>query len=167
MQNRRLLLALLLSSAILFLWTYLNPAPPPTNPQQSAQPGPAQAGSSPAATATTTQSPTQPAPAPAASIAISQAPQRTITVESDYFKAKFDTRGAEPVSWIIKKNKISKTEIYSVAGKKSDKIPLELISPEGLKRQPRSVPMQLQTGDASLDEVLAASTYRVEGVDVT
>lgn len=100
-------------------------------------------------------------------MAISQAPQRTITVESDYFKAKFDTRGAEPISWIIKKNKISKTEIYSVAGKKSDKIPLELISPEGLKRQPRSVPMQLQTGDATLDEVLAASTYRVEGVDVT
>ncbi|MCA1578398.1 MAG: membrane protein insertase YidC [Acidobacteria bacterium] len=162
MQQRRLLLALILSSAILFLWTYLYPAPPPTNQQQSAQSGP-----SPAATATATQSPAQTAPATAPVTAISQAPQRTITVESDYFRATFDTRGAEPVSWIIKRNKISKTEIYSVAGKKSDKIPLELISPEGLKRQPRSVPMQLQTGDATLDEVLAASTYRVEGVDVT
>ncbi|HVF22365.1 MAG TPA: membrane protein insertase YidC [Pyrinomonadaceae bacterium] len=167
MQQRRLLLALILSSAILFLWTYLNPVQPPTNQQQTAQPGSAQPGSSPAATATATQSPTQAAPAPAPSTAISEAPQRTITVESDYFKAAFDTRGAEPVSWVIKKNKISKTDIYSVAGKKSDKIPLELISPEGLKRQPRSVPLQLQTGDATLDEVLATSTYRVEGVDVT
>ena len=160
MQNRRLLLALLLSSAILFLWTYLNPVQPPPNQQPGAQPGP-----SPAATAT--QAPTPTAAAAPPSTTISQAPQRTITVESDLFRAKFDTRGAEPVSWIIKKNKISQTEIYSVAGKKSDKVPLELISPEGLKRQPRSVPMQLQTGDATLDEVLAASTYRVEGVDVT
>jgi YidC/Oxa1 family membrane protein insertase len=163
MQQRRLLLALILSSVILFLWTYLNPVKPPANPQQAAQPGP-----SPVASATEAQSPTQTTPvtAPTAGTAMSQAPQRTITVESDYFKATFDTRGAEPVSWIIKKNKISKTEIYSVAGKKSDKIPLELISPEGLKRQPRSVPLQLQTGDATLDEVLAVSTYRVEGVDV-
>src|SRR5688572_11267616 len=162
MQNRRLLLALLLSSAILFLWTFLYPPQPPNTQQQSGQPSP-----SPAATATATQSPTQTAPAAIASTAITQAPQRTITIETDLYKATFDTRGAEPISWIIKKNKISNAEIYSVAGKKSDKIPLELISPEGLKRQPRSVPMQLQTGDASLDEVLAASTYRVEGVDVT
>ena len=164
MQQRRLLLALILSSAILFLWTYLYPVQPPANQQPGAQPGP-----SPTATATATQPPTQPAPAPAPapSTTISQGPQRTITVETDLFKAKFDTRGAEPVSWIIKKNKISETAIFSVAGKKSDKIPLELISPEGLKRQPRLLPMQLQTGDATLDEVLAASTYRVEGVDVT
>ena len=161
MQQRRLLLALILSSAILFLWTYFYPVQQPKNEQQAAQSGP-----SPAATATATQTPTQTAPAPAPATAISQAPQRTITIESELYKAKFDTRGAEPISWIIKKNKISKTEIYSVAGKKSEKIPLELISPEGLKRQPRSVPLQLQTGDATLDEVLASSTYRVEGADV-
>ena len=44
-------------------------------------------------------------------------------------------------------------------------MPLELISPEGLKRQPRMVPLQLQTGDAALDSALSSSTYRVEGVD--
>lgn len=166
MQQRRLLLALILSSAILFLWTWLYPVQPPKNEQQGAQPGsPAtQPASSPAATAT--QSPTQTAPAPAPTTTISQAPQRTITIETDLYKATFDTRGAEPVSWIIKKNKISSALIYSVAGKKSDKVPLELISAEGLNRQPRYVPLQLQTGDATLDEVLASSTYRVEGVDV-
>ena len=82
---------------------------------------------------------------------------------------KFDTRGAEPISWIIKKNKTDKrtTDVYSVAGRKSDKKPLELISPEGLNRQPRAVPFQLQTGDSTLDSVLSSSTYRVEGVDTS
>src|SRR6185369_4411592 len=58
-------------------------------------------------------------------------------------------------------------DIYSVAGHKSDKKPLELISPEGLNRQPRLVPLQLQTGDAAFDLALSSSTYKVEGVDQT
>jgi YidC/Oxa1 family membrane protein insertase len=93
------------------------------------------------------------------------APQRTITIRTPLYDAKFDTLGAEPTSWILKKNKHSKAPIYSVAGHKSDRIPLELISAEGLKRQPRMVPLQLHTGDAALDAVLSSSTYRVEGVD--
>ena len=98
-------------------------------------------------------------------MAINQAPQRTITVRTDLYEVKFDTRGAEPISWIIKKNRYSNTDIYSVAGRKSERIPLQLISPEGLNRQPRQVPFQLQTGDPALDSVLASSTYRVEGAD--
>ena len=158
MQQRRLLLALILSSAVLILWTYLYPVSAPPEPQPGATPSP-----SPVATQQAAQPATPAVPAPAASI--TQAPQRTIIIETPYYKATFDTRGAEPVSWIIKRNKNSETngEIYSVAGKKSDKIPLELISPEGLKRQPRLVPLQLQTGDAALDGLLANSTYRVEG----
>ena len=158
MQHRRLLLALILSSAVLILWTYLYPVAPTPEPQPSATPSP-----SPAATQQATQSATPSAPAPSASI--TQAPQRTIVIESDLYKATFDTRGAEPTSWILKRNKNSNSdgEIYSVAGKKSDRIPLELISPEGLKREPRVVPLQLHTGDAALDGMLATSTYRVEG----
>jgi YidC/Oxa1 family membrane protein insertase len=44
-------------------------------------------------------------------------------------------------------------------------LPLELISPEGLKRQPRLAPLQLQTGDAAFDSALSTSTYKVEGLD--
>jgi YidC/Oxa1 family membrane protein insertase len=88
-----------------------------------------------------------------------------ITVRTPLYDAKFDTLGAEPVSWIIKVNKNNNTEIYSVGANKSKKQPLELISPEGLKRQPRLVPLQLQTGDAALDSVLSSSTYKVEGID--
>jgi len=161
MQQRRLLLALILSTAILLAWTYFFSGPPKKPKQETA------ATPSPSAAPTATQAPIATAANPPASTAITQAPQRTITVKSDLYEVKFDTRGAEPVSWIIKRNKYSNSEIFSVAGKKSDRIPLELISPEGLNRQPRNVPFQLQTGDAALDGVLATSTYRVEGVDAS
>ena len=164
MQQRRLLLALLLSSAIIVLWSYFYPfTTPPKDQHANATPSP-----SPAATANATQSPVATAPqASAPATTISEAPQRTITIKTDLYDAKFDTRGAEPISWVIKKNKHSITAIYSVAGHKSDQKPLELISPEGLKRQPRMVPLQVQTGDATLDTLLASSTYRVEGADVS
>ena len=164
MQQKRLLIALVLSSVILFLWTYFYPVPPATqNP--GATPSPTASPAATQQTASTNNAPTpvpqQPAPN------VSAAPQRTITVRTPLYDAKFDTLGAEPVSWIIKVNKYSKGqyEVYSVAGHKSDKKPLELISSEGLKRQPRMVPFQLQTGDAALDAVLSSSTYKVEGVD--
>ena len=164
MQQRRLLLALILSSAILFLWSYFYPAPTPQDQQTNATPSP-----SPTATADVSQSPAPAVPASTPIATISEAPQRTITVKTELYDVTFDTRGAEPISWIIKKNKNSQGsgEIYSVAGHKSDKKPLELISPEGLKRQPRLVPLQLQTGDATVDSLLASSTYRVEGADVS
>lgn len=160
MQQKRLLLALLLSSAILFLWNFLFPiptSPPPT-------PGPEV---SPTATPIVQQSPdsTTPAPPPVLVPNVNGAPRRTITIRTPLYDAKFDTLGAEPVSWIVKKNKNSGAEIYSVAGHKRDRVPLELISPEGLRRQPRLVPLQLHTGDTALDVVLSSSTYRVEGVD--
>ena len=165
MQQKRTILALTLSAAILFLWTYFYPATPPQKPG---------ATPSPTATPSATQSanPTNTPSTPAQPVAnVSAAPQRTITIRTPLYQAKFDTLGAEPVSWIIKANKkttangVVYTPIYSVAGRKSDQIPLELISPEGLKRQPRIVPFQLQTGDAAFDGALSSSTYKVEGVD--
>lgn len=164
MQQKRILLALILSSAILFLWTYFYPTPTPKDQNAGATATP-----SPAATASATQSQTPATPSSAPISTISEAPQRTITVKTDLYDAVFDTRGAEPISWIIKKNKNSRGsgEIYSVAGHKSDKKPLELISPEGLKRQPRMVPLQLQTGDPNVDPLLMSSTYRVEGAEVS
>jgi hypothetical protein len=94
-----------------------------------------------------------------------QRQKRIITIKTPLYEVKFDTRGAEPISWIIRSNKNGGAEIFSVAGKKSDRIPLELISPEGLKRQPREVPLQIQTGDPSLDGTLMAATYRLEGLE--
>jgi len=164
MQQKRLVLAVILSSAILFVWSYLYPVKPP----QNSQPAP---GASPSATASSSPtSSSAPATQPAnstqtPSIAQNTAPQRIITIKTPLYEVKFDTRGAEPISWIIKTNKNGGAEIFSVAGKKTDRIPLELISPEGLKRQPRQVPLQIQTGDTVLDGTLGAATYRLEGVD--
>ena len=162
MQQRRLLLALVLSSAILFLWSYFYPAAPPPNQHPGATPSPT---ASPAATqqAASDSSTTQATPLPAPNV--SAALQRTVTVRTPLYEAKFDTLGAEPISWIIKVNKNNNREIFSVGGRKEDRVPLQLISPEGLQRQPRVVPFQLQTGDGTLDHALSSSTYKVEGVD--
>src|SRR5689334_19757805 len=163
MQQKRLLIALVLSSAILFAWSYFYPVPT-QNQKQAATPSPS---ATPSATQTATSNNQTASAAPAPAPNVNAAPQRTITVKTPLYDAKFDTLGAEPVSWIIKVNKNNDGEkaIYSVAGRKSDKIPLELISQEGLKRQPRMAPFQLQTGDAAFDAALSSSTYKVEGVD--
>jgi YidC/Oxa1 family membrane protein insertase len=164
MQQKRLILAVILSSAILFVWSYLYPVKPPQSNQAApgASPSSSQNPSNTNATATPTQgSNTTQIPA----VAQNMAPQRLVTIKTPLYEVKFDTRGAEPISWIIKRNKNGRADIYSVAGKKSDRVPLELISPEGLKRQPRQVPLQVQTGDAVLDGTLAAATYRLEGLE--
>ncbi|HJP90714.1 MAG TPA: membrane protein insertase YidC [Pyrinomonadaceae bacterium] len=161
MQQKQLLLALVLSAVILFLWSHFFPVVPPPKPNAAAT-------ASPTASSTASQAATTPAPAAPTPVSIANlntAPQRTVTISTPLYDAKFDTLGAEPISWIIKLNKNSKTEIYSVAGRKKDKKPLELISAEGLKRQPRLAPFQLQTGDGALDTALSSATYRVEGLD--
>jgi YidC/Oxa1 family membrane protein insertase len=168
MQQKRLILALLISTAILFLWSYLAPVPPKPNPapQTPAQSPTAQA-SSPQPAATPPGGPvTTPSPAPAGSpIPVANAaPHRTVLIKTPLYEAKLDSRGAEAISWIIKKNKDSGREIYSVAGSKSARVPLELVSPVGLKREPREAPLQLVTGDAAVDGLLASSNYAIEGV---
>ena len=164
MHQKRLLLALVLSSVILLAWTWFFP---PVKPPQNAQPGASPSPSASAAASPVVQiANTTPATATPLQVAnVNAAPKRTITVVTPLYKATFETLGAEPVSWIIRKNKNSGKPIYSVAGTRKDRIDLELISPEGLERQPRLVPLQLQTGDSALDDLLRAATYRVEGVD--
>jgi YidC/Oxa1 family membrane protein insertase len=160
MQQKQILLALALSMAILVAWNFLSPVQQPKK-NNGATPSPsASATTAPAATTSPQATATSTAPAPN----VPAAAKRLITIKTPLYEAKFDTLGAEPISWIIKKNQITDSEIFSVAGRKRDRVPLELISPEGLNRQPRVVPFQLQTGDAVLDAALATSTYRVEGV---
>jgi YidC/Oxa1 family membrane protein insertase len=160
MQQKRLILALLISTAILFLWGYLAPV-------QKPQPDPAttaQATPQPTATAVNQPSPT-PATAVAPAPTVNNAPRRTISIKTPLYAVKLDSQGAEAISWIIKKNKDSNSEIYSVAGNKNNPVPLELVSPEGLKREPRDVPLQLLTGDAAVDRLLTSTSYSVEGID--
>lgn len=161
MQQKRLLLALIISSAILFLWTQFYPVPPTPKQNAGATPSPTASATASQAASSSTPVATPAVPTPN----VNAAPQRTVTIRTPLYDAKFDTLGAEAISWIVKKNKNSQAPIYSVGGHKRDKVPLELISSEGLKRQPRMAPFQLQTGDSALDAALSSTTYSVEGVD--
>lgn len=166
-QQKRLILALLISTGILFLWSYLYPAKPPQ--QQTPPANVATTAESPSPSPVPTGPTETPTPGSAPSSQSTQptldAERRTVLIRTPLYEAKFDTLGAEAVSWIIKKNKDSGREIYSAASTRNKKVPLELISPEGLKRQPRDVPLQIVTGDSSIDYVLASRSYKVEGVD--
>ena len=162
MQQKRLILALLISTAILFLWSYLVPVKPPqpgssASPQATQQPT-ASRSSSPVAAST-------PLAAASPGESVNAAPHRILLIKTPLYEAKIDSRGAEPISWIIKKNKDSRREIYSVAGDKNPRTALELVSQEGLKREPRQVPLQIATGDSVVDRLLASTDYVVQGVE--
>lgn len=159
MQQKRLIFALLISTAILFLWSYLVPKPSVPEPASSTQATPQPTASS---SGTPAESPT-PVPAGSPSAAANTTPHRLVSVKTPLYEAKLDSQGAEAISWIIKKNKDSEQEIYSVAGAKKSRVPLELISQEGLKRQPRQAPLQLSLSDAAVDNALLSLNYVVEG----
>lgn len=172
MQQKRLIFALLISTAILFLWSYLVPSPQPPATTAPTQATPAPASSPVVSPVVASSSPSSsPSGSPAATPSGSPSesavvvPHRTLVIKSPFYQATLDSHGAEVVSWLITRNRDSKQEIYSVAGPKKAQIPLELVSPEGLKRQPREVPLQLRTGDAAVDVALSSTDYTIEGVD--
>ncbi|HEV2830257.1 MAG TPA: membrane protein insertase YidC [Pyrinomonadaceae bacterium] len=168
MQQKRLVIALLISTAILFLWSYLVPVKPPQPDATPAnQPSPQQTVT-PQSTAVNSPAPAvgaTPNVGPAPIDSVSAAPHRVVSIKTPLYEARLDTLGAEAISWIIKKNKDSGQEIYSVASDKKSHVPLELISQEGLKRQPREAPLQLAIGDPSVDNILGSTNYSVEGLD--
>ena len=162
MQQKRLIIALLISTAILFLWSYFVPVKPPqptpaptpqASPQQTASPGGTPVAAS------------SPLPTASPGVSVSAAPHRIISVKTPLYEAKLDSQGAEAISWIIKKNKDSGREVYSVAGTGKQRVPLEMVSQEGLKRLPRQAPLQITTGDPSVDSLLVSTNYAIEGVD--
>ena len=167
MQQKRLIIALLISTAILFLWSYVvpvkqpAPAPGPTPPTQAT---PQQTVATPAGAPVASPT-TLPLPAGSPGESVNAAPHRVVVIKTPLYEAKLDSLGAEAISWIIKKNKDSGQDIYSVAGDKKTHVPLELVSQEGLKRQPREAPLQLATGDAAVDHLLTSTNYLIDGVD--
>src|SRR5215213_4574333 len=102
MDQKRLLIAFVLSAVILFGWTYL--FPPPANETQNANTSqPANTSPTPAPSQQPAQADAQPVlTAPAAPDAV---PQRTVIFETPLYTVTLDSRGATAKSWIIKKNK--------------------------------------------------------------
>ena len=159
MQQKRLVLALLISTAVLFGWNYLFPIKTPQNPGTTNSSSP-----SPTANATLTAPTPAASPSPIATAAsMDSVPQRIFVVKTPLYDAKFDTHGAVAISWVLKKNKDNGQDLYSAGADKKQRLPLELVSQEGLQRVPREAPLDLFTGDNSLDSLIAGRNYNVEG----
>src|SRR5882672_7870865 len=121
MQPKRLVLALLFSTAILIGWQFLLPIkPPPTvSPAKTAPGNPVNSASTqPSPRTSGLPSPGVAAQASGTSSTSSSAtiPHRTITVTTPLYVAKFDSRGAVAVSWILLKNKESGSPLGSAGG---------------------------------------------------
>src|SRR5215213_169004 len=164
MDQKRLLLAFVISAAILFGWGYL--FPPPANDQQNAN------TSQPNVNATATPAPAVPtdqAAAPSLSVnpvAPDTTPQRLLTVSTPLYKIELDSRGATPKSWIIKQIREKNGEVKplrSASSTKNNPQPLELISPEGLSRG--LAPLMISTGRQDLDTAIASRNFVVGGVE--
>lgn len=163
MDQKRLLLAFVLSAVILFGWTYL--FPPAANEQQNANISQTVTASpTPAPSQQPTQAETQPVLTTPA--ALDTVPQRTVIVSTPLYKVEFDTRGATAKSWVIKRNKEKGGEgkpLRSASSTKDKPEPLELISKEGLNRG--LAPLRILTGHQELDSAMASRNFAVSGVE--
>ncbi|HYY59207.1 MAG TPA: membrane protein insertase YidC, partial [Pyrinomonadaceae bacterium] len=171
MQQRRFVLALIISAAILFGWSFIQRRYYPVQPQSQSnantstaqQPTP-----SPSAQATDT-SLNQQAPqtaAPATSSPQDVTPPRTVSIKTPLYEVKLNNRGAVATSWILRslppENGSPGRALHSVASTKENPQPLELI-PQGTDRGYAT--LQIVTGDDGLDPLLASRNYQLKGAE--
>jgi YidC/Oxa1 family membrane protein insertase len=173
MDQKRLFIAFALSAAILFGWTYFidrtTPRPNQANTQTENSNNSAATTASPAPQATATLAP----PTSPDTVSVStpdNVPQRSVTVVTPLYEVKLDSKGAVATSWIIRRkrdtdNRDTGQPLYSVAGDKNNRQPLELIPAESVRQKSTEAPLLLSTGDAALDNLLASKNFKVSGVD--
>lgn len=166
MQQKRLVIALLISTAVLIGWSYFGPKPPP--PAKPANPPAASPTSTANTSSTSTPAPATGSPIPATTPAPTTATadtvrQRIITVKTPLYEARLDTHGAVVISWILVKNRDNNQELWSSGGTKKNPLRLELVSQQGLKHEPREAPLEIVTGDPAIDGLLSTKNYAVEG----
>ncbi|MDQ3798853.1 MAG: membrane protein insertase YidC [Acidobacteriota bacterium] len=162
--QQRFLVAAVLSLLVLTVWSYFfAPEKPKDNANTAANvavtntPAPGNA-----------QQPAQPAPAAVVNVP-DNVPNRVITIKSPLYEVKLDAKGAVATSWILIKNVHDQHEkiLFANDSTKADPKPLELISPEGLSRNPREIPFRLVTGDQNLDSFLNERNYQVSQAEDT
>ncbi len=167
MQQKRLLLATVVSLGILLAWQYFLVPPVPQNNSN----GNINAQSSPSPTSTTTEPVATPTPVPTGSPVVTEdkTPQRLLTIQTPFYDVKIDSKGAVATSWILKKhydpdlNKIK--PLYSVGGTKQNPMPLELISQVGMNKTPREVPLRIEIEkDDAVNTLLRERNYTIQGV---
>lgn len=157
----RFFLAAALSMAVLFGWSYFfAPKPKPTENANTAQTE--QTQTNPAPTPQVQQQPTE-----TAATAPDNVPNRQITIKSDLYEVKFDSKGATASSWILFKNKSPKEEreIFADGSTKTEKKPLQLISDEARNRA--ELPFRLATQDNALDALVNTRNYQISETSET
>jgi YidC/Oxa1 family membrane protein insertase len=172
MDQKRFILAVVISLAILLGWSYLFPSKPTpqNNSNNSANQQQATASPTPASQATPSSTPEQ---TQAGNVATEQepaVPRRKLSIKTPLYEVELDNQGAIATSWILKKIKKSggERDIYSVAGTKDNRQPLQLI-PQGELFNKGQRTLLLVTGDQKIDETLASKTYEVSvpGIDAS
>ncbi|HEV7902760.1 MAG TPA: membrane protein insertase YidC [Pyrinomonadaceae bacterium] len=175
MDQKRLFIAFALSAAILFGWTYFidRTTPKPNNansPTVNANNPATTSSASPAPQATATVA----TPASSGTVMVTtpdNVPQRSVKVVTPLYEVKLDSQGAVVTSWVITRkrdmdNRVTGQPLYSVAGDKNNRQPLELIPAESVRQKsPGVAPLLLTTGDATVDALLASKNFKVGGVD--
>ncbi|MGI8638431.1 MAG: membrane protein insertase YidC [Pyrinomonadaceae bacterium] len=156
----RFILAATLSMAVLFGWQYFF-APKKTE-QPNANTAQTVAIATPASATQPIQTQNQP---PTAETTPDTTPNKEITIKTPLYQVKLDSKGALATSWILINNVSEKNPdgklLFADGSNKEDEKPLELISPEALKRSPREIPFRLSTGDQNLDAFLNQRNYQV------
>ncbi|MDT7689909.1 MAG: YidC/Oxa1 family rane protein insertase [Acidobacteriota bacterium] len=164
MDQKRLLLAFVLSAVILFGWSYL--FPPPTNNQQNANTSQPASTESPTPTPTAQSNQAVPQSQSAVPAPLDVTPERTLTVSTSLYEIELDSRGATVKSWIIKQNKEKDgagKSLRSVSSTRDKPQPLQLISQEGLSHG--LAPLKIFTGRQELDAAIASRNFAVSGVE--
>lgn len=163
MDQKRFLLALVLSASILFGWDFIQRRffPQPNSPEISQQ------SATPARSPQTPPSATQSQPTADPTAPQNSLPRRTLTVSSPLYRVRFDTQGAIATSWVIKQNKDTNRPLYSIASTKENPQELELIPSEQLRQKGVVAPLKLMTGDDNLNEMLASRNYAITGSEGT
>ena len=173
MDKSRFVLAIVFSAAILFGWSLLFPVKPPP-PQSNANANSSATGQNPSPTATPAETPVGNQSQPSVQGSVTDVPSentspRKIKVSTPLYDVILDNRGAVATSWIIKKNKENQSPLYSVGGTKENPQPLELISQERVKQEPREAPLRLQTVDGEktpeggvIDSLLDTRHYEIK-----
>jgi YidC/Oxa1 family membrane protein insertase len=157
-QNQsRFLIAALLSLTVFFGWSYFfAPKKSPNDNSNTAQVANTQATPAPQAQAT-------PQPQQQVAVTPDNVPNKQITIKSSLYEVKLDSKGALATSWILLKDKSPKGEraIFADGSTETEKKPLQLISDEALKRNPRELPFRISTDDQNLNAAINDRNYQV------
>jgi YidC/Oxa1 family membrane protein insertase len=164
MDQKRLLLAFVLSAVILFGWSYL--FPPPVNHQQNANTSQLASTESPTPTLTVPANQADSQSAIAAPMSPDSLPQRTLTVSTPLYEIQLDSRGAVAKSWIIRRNREKDGEgkpLRSVSSTRDNPQPLQLIPQDRPDRD--LAPLRISTGRQDLDSAISSRNFAVRGVE--